>query len=157
MCVCIYIYIYIYIYIGLKRLTVDVKSVFKAIQTSGFWMRSVEFDFWTERKIALVLHFFGFNHWCVYLLLHVLSTYLYIYIYVYVCVCTYIYNYMSKCLYIFKSMHIYIYSYTCTHTYTYKTTPPYARTPRQTSLSYDQSHRWFWPQHVQLPHEVSSM
>ena len=38
-------YLYLHIYIGLKRLTVDVKSVFKAIQTSGFWMRSVESDF----------------------------------------------------------------------------------------------------------------
>ena len=43
--VCMHLYLHIYIYIGLKRLTVDVKSVFKAIQTSGFWMRSVEFDF----------------------------------------------------------------------------------------------------------------
>ena len=38
-------YLYLHIYIGLKRLTVDVKSVFKTIQTSGFWMRSVESDF----------------------------------------------------------------------------------------------------------------
>ena len=128
-CVYAFIFTYIYIYIGLKRLTVDVKSVFKAIQTSGFWMRSVEFNFWTERKIALVLHFFGFNHWCVYLLLHVLSTYLYkyIYIYVYVCVCTYIYNYMSKCLYIFKSMRIYI--VTLAHTHIHTKPPPHTPEP----------------------------
>jgi hypothetical protein len=76
-------YLYLHIYIGLKRLTVDVKSVFKTIQTSGFWMRSVESDFWTERKIALVLHFFGLTT-DVYIYFYI--SYLHICINIYMCV-----------------------------------------------------------------------
>ena len=94
--ICVYIYIYmnvcmylyLHIYIGLKRLTVDVKSVFKTIQTSGFWMRSVESDFWTERKIALVLHFFGLTT-DVYIYFYI--SYLHICINIYICVCLYLY------------------------------------------------------------------
>jgi hypothetical protein len=113
-------YLYLHIYIGLKRLTVDVKSVFKTIQTSGFWMRSVESDFWTERKIALVLHFFGLTT-DVYIYFYI--SYLHICINIYMCVFVPISTIICLNACISLNLCIYIYSYTCTHTYTYKTTP----------------------------------